>query len=138
MYDKHNLILEGQSWLCSLFDRKKKIISHSTKEISGRRYLEITFCFFIWANHKIKQSNLYLRIVTQPLTKNHFLDWCFNCSNIYSIWHLFGDTIKRKTSVCNKIYRVINSRAIALSITIALTKPYHPVWVWWAPLILNQ
>ena len=84
----------------------------------------ITFCFFIWVNHKIKQSNLFLWIVTQPATKNHFLEWCFNYSNIYSIWHLFGDTIKRNTSVCNKTYRVINIRAIALSMTFALAKLY--------------
>ena len=36
---KNILIFKGKSWLCFLFDRKKKIISHSTKEISRDNFL---------------------------------------------------------------------------------------------------
>ena len=94
--------MKGKAAYASSLTGKRRLFLSRPKKY--RLDIRITFCFIIWANHKIKQSNLFLWIVTQPSTKNHFLEWCFNCSNIYSIWHLFGDTIK----VCNKTYRVIN------------------------------
>ena len=54
---------------------------------------------------QIKQSNFS---VCDTATKNHFLEWWFNCSNIYSIWHLFGDTtITWSATFCPQNYRVV-------------------------------